>query len=88
MGWFQLPTLLLYPPHLMPLRLDMRVYQQDEDVIGAERESVRSYPVHDVKDKFVHLYLQSVSVAADNALQGFGMQQRWSEPHTAFLFGG
>jgi hypothetical protein len=36
----------------------------------------------------VHLYLQSVTVAADYLLQGFGMQQLWSKPHTAFLFGG
>ena len=36
----------------------------------------------------MHLYLQSVAVAADDALQCFGMQQRGGEPHTAFLFGG
>ena len=58
----------------MPLRLDMRVSQQDEDVIGAKRKSIRTYPVHNVKDKLVYLYLQSVAVAADDALQGFGMQ--------------
>lgn len=88
MGWFQLPALLQYPPHLIPLCLNMRVSQQDEDVIGAERESIHTDPVHNVKDKLLHLYLQSVAVAADDALQGLGMQQRRGEPHTTFLFGG
>ncbi len=58
----------------MLLHLYLRVYQQKKKVVVAERESIRTYTVHDVKDKFVHLYLQSVAVAADNLLQGFGMQ--------------
>ena len=43
-------------------------------VVVTERECDRTDPVHDVKDKFVYLYLQSVAVAADNLVQGFGMQ--------------
>ena len=84
----QFPAFLQYLSHLVLLRLDLRVRQQYQQVIRAERESVRANTLHDVKYKFVHLYLQSVAVAADNLLQGFGMQQRWGEPHTAFLFGG
>ena len=70
----QFPALLQYFPHLMFLRLDLRVRQQHQQVIRAKRESVRAYTFHNVKDKLVHLYLQSVAVAADDTLQGFGMQ--------------
>lgn len=84
----QFPALLQHFPHLVLLRLDLRVRQQYQQVIRAKRERVRAYALHDVKYKLVHLYLQSVTVAADNLLQGFGMQQRWDKPHTAFFFGG
>lgn len=84
----QFPALLQHFPHLVFLRLDLRVRQQYQQVIRAKRECVRAYALHDVKYKLVYLYLQPVAVAADNLLQGFGMQQRWGEPHTAFLFGG
>ena len=84
----QFPALLQHFPHLVLLHLDLRVRQQYQQVIRAKRKSVRAYTLHDVKYKLVHLYLQSVAVAADNLLQGFGMQQRRSEPHTTFLFGG
>lgn len=84
----QFPALLQYLSHLVLLRLDLRVRQQYQQVIRAKRKSVHAYTLHDVKYKFVHLYLQSVTVTADNLLQGFGMQQRWGKPHTAFLFGG
>lgn len=84
----QFPALLQYLSHLMFLRLDLRVRQQYQQVIRAKRESVRAYTLHDVKYKLVHLYLQSVAVAADNLLQGFGMQQCGVEPHSAFLFSG
>ena len=70
----QFPALLQYFPHLVLLRLDLRVGQQYQQVIRAKRECVRAYAFHDVKYKLVHLYLQSVTVAADNLLQGFGMQ--------------
>ena len=63
------------------------MYQQKKNVAVTERECIRADTVHDVKDKFVHLYLQSVAVAADNLLQGFCMQQCGVEPHPAFLFG-
>ena len=82
------PTLLQHLSHLVLFRFDLRVYQQHKNVIRAERESVRAYTLHDVKDKLVHLYLQSVAVAADYLPQGFGMQQRGSKPHPACLFGG
>lgn len=72
----QFPALLQYFPHLMFLRLDLRVRQQHQQVIRAKRESVRAYTLHDVENKLVYLYFQSVAVAADDALQGFGMQQR------------
>ena len=71
----ELPILLQYLPHLVLLRLDIRVCQQRENVIAAKRESVDTCACHDVKYKFAHLYLQSVAVATDNLLQGFGMQQ-------------
>lgn len=74
-GWFQFPALLQYPPHLMSLRFDIRVCQQRENVGIAKRESVCTCACHDVKDKLVHLYFQSVTVASDYLLQGFGMQQ-------------
>ena len=70
----QFPALLQHFTHLRLLRLDLRVRQQYQQVIRAKRESVRAYTFHNVKDKLVHLYLQSVAVAADNLLQGFGMQ--------------
>jgi hypothetical protein len=44
------------------------VYQQKKKVVVAERESIRTNTIHDVKDKFLHLYLQSVAVAADYLL--------------------
>lgn len=84
----QFPALLQYLSHLMFLRLDLHVRQQYQQVIRTKGESLRAYALHDVKYKLVHLYLQSVAVAADNLLQGFGMQQRGSKPHPAFLFGG
>ena len=71
----QFPVLLQHFPHLVLLRFDLRIRQQYQQVIRAKRESVRAYTLHDVKYKLVHLYLQSVAVAADDALQGFGMQQ-------------
>lgn len=84
----QFPAFLQHLSHLMFLRLDLRIRQQYQQVIRAKGESVRTYTLHDVKYKLVYLYLQSVAVAADDALQSFGMQQRWCEPHTTFLFGG
>ena len=71
----ELPILLQYFPHLVLLRLDIRVCQQHENVVAAKRESIDTRACHDVKYKFTHFYLQSVAVAADNLLQGFGMQQ-------------
>ena len=82
------PTLLQHLSDLVLLHFYLRVYQQQKNVVVAERECVRADTIHDVKYQLVHLYLQSVTVAADYLLQGFGMQQRWSKPHTAFLFGG
>ena len=73
--WREFPTLLQYPPHLVLLRLDIRVCQQRENVVAAKRESVDTHTCHDVKYKFAYLNLQSVAVAADNLLQGFSMQQ-------------
>ena len=72
---YELPTFLQYLSYLMLLRFDIRVCQQRENVIAAKRESVDTRTCHDVKYKFTHLYLQSVAVAADYLLQGFGMQQ-------------
>ena len=69
------PTLLQYLSYLVLLRFDIRVCQQRENVVAAKRESVDTCACHDVKYKFAHLYLQSVAVAADNLLQGFGAQQ-------------
>lgn len=71
----QFPTLLQHLSHLVFLRLDLRVCQQYQQVIRAKGKSVRAYTLHDVKYKFMYFYLQSVAVAADNLLQGFGMQQ-------------
>lgn len=71
----EIPTLLQYLSHLVFLRLDIRVCQQRENVVAAKRESVDTCACHDVKYKFAHLNLQSVAVAADYLLQGFGMQQ-------------
>lgn len=84
-GRSKFPTFL---SDLVLLHLYLRMYQQKKNVVVAERECVRADTFHNVKDKFAHLYLQSVAVAADNLLQGFGMQQRGRKPHTAFLFGG
>ena len=84
----ELPAFLQYFPHLVLLRLDIRVCQQRENVVAAKRESFDTRACHDVKDEFAHLYLQSVAVAADYLLQGFGMQQRGCKPHTAFFLGG
>ena len=55
---------------------------------SGRRKCVCADTFHDVKDKFVYLYLQPIAVAADNLTQGFGMQKRWSKPHTALFFGG
>ena len=82
------PTVLQHLSDLVLLHFYLRVYQLQKNVVVAERECVRADTIHDVKYQLVHLYLQSVTVAADYLLQGFGMQQRWSKPHTAFLFGG
>lgn len=68
------PTLLQHLSHLVLFRLDLRVYQQHKNVIRAERESVRAYTLHDVKDKLVHFDFKTVAVAADYLPQGFGMQ--------------
>ena len=87
-GRSKFPTFLQYLSDLVLLHLYLRMYQQKKNVVVAERECVRADTFHNVKDKFAHLYLQSVAVAADNLLQGFGMQQRGRKPHTAFLFGG
>lgn len=72
---YELPTLLQYLSYLMLLRFDIRVCQQRENVIAAKRESVDTHTCHDIKYKFAHLNLQSVAVASDNLLQGFGVQQ-------------
>lgn len=69
------PALLQYFPYLVLLHFYLRVYQQKKDVVITEREGVRAYALHDVKYKLVHLYLQPITVAADNLPQGFGMQQ-------------
>ena len=69
------PTLLQYLSYLVLLRFDIRVCQQRENVVAAKRESVDTRTCHYVTHKFAHLYLQSVAVAADNLLQGFGAQQ-------------
>ena len=71
----ELPTLLQYLSYLVLLRFDIRVCQQCENVIAAKRESVDTHTCHDIKYKFAHLNLQSVAVASDNLLQGFGVQQ-------------
>ena len=71
----EFPILLQYLSLLVFLCLDIRVCQQRENVISAKRESVDTRTCHDVKYKFAHLCLQSVTVAADNLLQGFGVQQ-------------
>ena len=71
----EFPAFLQYLPYLVLLRLYLRVHQQKKNVVIAERERVRAYALHDVKYKLVHLYLQSVAVAANNLPQGFGMQQ-------------
>lgn len=70
----QFPAFLQHFSHLVFLRLDLCIRQQYQQVIRAKGESVRAYTLHNVKDKLVHLYLQSVAVAADDALQGFSMQ--------------
>ena len=75
-GRSKFPTFLQYLSDLVLLHLYLRMYQQKKNVVVAERECVRADTFHNVKDKFAHLYLQSVAVAADNLLQGFGMQQR------------
>ena len=84
----QFPALLQYLSHLVLFRFDLRVYQQHKNIIRAEGKCVCADTFHDVKDKFVYLYLQPIAVAADNLTQGFGMQKRWSKPHTALFFGG
>ena len=84
----QFPTFLQHFSDLVFLHLYLRMYQQKKNVAVTERECIRADTVHDVKDKFVHLYLQPVAVAADNLLQGFCMQQCGVEPHPAFLIGG
>ena len=80
-GRSKFPTFLQYLSDLVLLHLYLRMYQQKKNVVVAERECVRADTFHNVKDKFAHLYLQSVAVAADNLLQGFGMQQRLSLIH-------
>ena len=84
----QFPALLQYLSHLVLFRFDLRVYQQHKNIIRAEGKCVCADTFHDVKDKFVYLYLQPIAVAVDNLTQGFGMQKRWSKPHTALFFGG
>ena len=74
-GRSKFPTFLQYLSDLVLLHLYLRMYQQKKNVVVAERECVRADTFHNVKDKFAHLYLQSVAVAADNLLQGFGAQQ-------------
>ena len=69
------PALLQYFPYLVLLHFYLRVYQQKKKIVITEREGVRAYALHDVKYKLVHLYLQPITVAADNLPQGFGMQQ-------------
>ena len=44
----------------MNMNADLRMYQQKKNVVVAERECVRADTFHNVKDKFAHLYLQSV----------------------------
>ena len=67
------PALLQYFPDLVFLHLYLRMYQQKKNVVVAERECVRADTVYNVKYKLVHLYLQSVAVAADYLPQGFCM---------------
>lgn len=64
----QFPALLQHFPYLVFLCLDLRVRQQYQQVIRAKGESVRADTLHNVKDKLVYLYLQSVAVTADNLL--------------------
>ena len=74
-GRSKFPTFLQYLSDLVLLHLYLRMYQQKKNVVVAERECVRADTFHNVKDKFAHLYLQSVAVAADNLLQGFCVQK-------------
>ena len=51
------PTLLQHLSDLVLLHFYLRVYQQQKNVVVAERECVRADTFHNVKDKFLHLYL-------------------------------
>ena len=73
--WCELPALLQYLSDLVLFYLYLRVYQQKKNIVIAERERVHARTVHDVEYKLAHLDLQTVTVAANNLLQGFGMQQ-------------
>lgn len=73
------PALLQYFPYLVLLHFYLRVYQQKKNIVITEREGVRAYALHDVKYKFVHLYLQPITVAADNDLETVLLQ------YSAFL---
>ena len=72
--WCELPALLQDFPNLVLFHLYLRVYQQKKNIVIAERERVCACIVHDVEYKLAHLDFQTVAVAADNLLQGFGMQ--------------
>ena len=50
------------------------LYQQRQHIIQAERETFYTYTLHDVEYEFGHFYFQPVAVAADDTLQGCGMQ--------------
>ena len=53
----EFPTFLQYLSDLALLHLYLRVYQQKKKVVVTERECVRADTIHNVKDKFLHLYL-------------------------------
>ena len=84
----QLPTILYYLSYLVLFRFHLCACQQQQHIIQTKGESVDTRTRHNVKYEFRHLNFQSVTVASDDALQGFGMQQFRVEPHSAFLFGG
>ena len=73
---------------LMFLYLYLRVHQQHNKVVKAEWNAIHIHSCHNVEQQLRHLYLQSVTVAADYPLQCFCMQQRGVEPHSALPLGG
>ena len=71
----QFPTLLHHLTHLVFLNLYLRVHQQHDKVVKAECNAIHIHSCHYVEQQLRHFNLQSVTVAADNPLQCFGMQQ-------------